>query len=182
MLFVAFEGIIFHHASLLAWRLRRPRQSMQSDNTNRCHKKGIPNIGYTQFTWFPATEWLQQGVSEKISIGGNNVIHSTVIRDSVRWKEKICSLTRVTHRETQILSKCHQAHCSYRASCENAHSEFIIFIYFHLGAIITLSKGCDSQKKRNWKAKLKVTAEESVWIIIFFPPLKQEMLCGTNGV
>lgn len=134
-------------------------------------KYHIPNISYIQFTWFPtppAIEWVCEWVSEKISIAGNNMIHCTVIRDSVRWKEKICSLTRVTHRETQILSKCHQAHCSYRDLCENAHSEFIIFIYFHLSAIITLSKECDSQKKRNWKAKLKVTAKESVR---FFSPL-----------
>lgn len=135
-------------------------------------RRHIPNISYTQFTWFPSPseiEWADEWVSGKISIGGNNMIHCTVIRDSVRWKGKICSLTQVTHRETQILSKCHQPHCSYRASCENVHSEFITCIYFHLAAIITLSKECDSQKERNWKAKLKVIAKDNVQF--FFPPL-----------
>ena len=136
----------------------------------------IRNISDTQFTWFltpSATEWAREWVSEKISIPGNNMIHCTVIRDSARWKEKIRSLTWVTHRETQILSKCHQAHCSCRALCENVQSEFIIFIYFHLAAIITLSKDCDAQKKRNWKAKVKSRsrAKRSIfYFFIFFPP------------
>lgn len=131
-------------------------------------RRHILNISFTQFTWFltpPAIGWAW--VRERISIEGNNMIQCTVIRDSARWKEKICSLTPVTHRETQILSKCHQAHCSCRASCENVHSEFIIFIYFHLGAIITLSKERDSQKRRNWKAKLKVTQPRKCFN--FFP-------------
>lgn len=138
--------------------------------TDATRKATHPYISYTQFTWFLTTsaiEWDRKWVSEKISIAGNNMIHCTVIRDSVRWKEKICSLTQVTHRETQTLSKCHQAHCNYRASCENVHSEFIIFIYFHLAAIITLSKECDSQKKRNWIAKVKSHSQGKLSIFVF---------------
>lgn len=149
----------------------------------------IRNTSDTQFTWFltpSATEWAREWVSEKISIPGNNMIHCTVIRDSARWKEKIRSLTWVTHREAQILSKCHQAHCSCRALCENVQTEFIIFIYFHLIAIITLSKDCDALKKRNWKAKVKSRsrAQRPIFFFFFPPPLPpllaQEMISGTK--
>lgn len=49
---------------------------------------------------------------------------------------------------------------------------------------MTLSKERDSQKKKNWKAKLKVTAKESVGVFFFFflDPLKLEMLSRTNRV
>lgn len=149
--FFSFEGMISYSTSLLAWWLTRPAKIamvgkkgvntcgliIQTDATRKAsHPKHqlytIYLICYSSCNWMSF-------VNEKISIAGNSMIHCTVIRDSARWKEKICSLTQVTRRETQMLSKCHQACCSCRASCQNVHREFIIFIYFHLGAIITLS-------------------------------------------
>lgn len=59
-----------------------------------------------------------------------------------------------------------------------------IFIYFHLIAIITLSKDCDALKKRNWKAKVKSRsrAKRSTFFFFLSPPplLAQEMLSGTK--
>lgn len=148
--------MISHYASLLTWCLTHPakiltRLSLETSSfilTNATRKKIHPKRQlYTITCWFYFFFFFYsicncKGVSRTISIAGNNMIHYAVIRVSARWKEKICSLTWVTHRETHTRSKCHQAHCSDRALWENVHREFIIFICFHHSAIITPSKEC----------------------------------------
>lgn len=137
----------------------------------------ILNISCTQFTWFPAPsaiEWACEWLSEKISIAGNNMIHCTVIRDSVRWKERICSLTRVTHRETQILSKCHQVHCSYRACVRRTCTVNSLFPSIFISAPLC-QRNVTHRRRETGKAKLKVTAKESVWIFFL---LQQQTLSG----
>lgn len=75
----------------------------------------------------------------------------TAIRDSNRWKGKICSLTWVTHRDTQILSKCHQM--QPQSLMAESKQEFILVVSF--GLIFTRQRKVTPLKKGNWKAGVK---------------------------
>lgn len=139
------------------------------DNTNRCWKKSVTSqtsliYNSTDFLLLLRFQW----VSEKISMAGNNMIHCTVIRDWLRWKEKICSLTRVTHRETQILSKCHQAECSCRGSVWECSQWIHYSLYFHHYKSV---KGMWLTEGEKWESKDKSRSQEKCWFIS--PPIKR---------
>lgn len=116
----------------------------------------VRHSGYTQFTWFPfpsASEWAREWVRGKISIAGSNMIHCTVIRDSVKWKGKICSLARSPTEKHKYYLNVIRLTVVTEASESMCTVHSLLLLYFH------------PEKRRRGEtrtAKLKVTAEESV--------------------
>lgn len=117
--FFASERIISHSLPKITTgreikKQQQPPPHWKRGSTRRpdAKRKGAlsQNLVCTQLLDFLLLLPVNEPVSGwKSPIAGNNMIHCAVIRDWSWWKETSCSLTGVTHRDIQILSKCRQA-------------------------------------------------------------------------